>query len=171
MKRWITTSVMCLACSGMALPTSLFAAPGADGSRPLPAATDAATPMVTDVALQEGGTFVGQVVDQQGLPVHGVTVLVRQQDRDVASAATDVNGQFRVSGLHGGVYQVVAGQASAVYRLWAPQTAPPTAPSAALMVSGQDVVRGQMGGLGFAALWGAAAAGVAAVPFMHHSAS
>jgi hypothetical protein len=171
MKRWITTSVVSLACSGIALPTSLFAAPGADGSHPLPAATDAASPMVTDVALQDGGAFVGQVVDQQGLPVRGVTVQIRQEDREVAGAVTDTDGQFRVSGLHGGVYQVVAGQTSTVYRLWAPQTAPPAARPAALLVSGQDVVRGQAGGLGWAAVCGAAAGGVAAVPFMHHSAS
>jgi len=156
----------------MALPSSLFAAPGPDGSRPLPAATDAAAPTASDVALQDGGTFVGQVVDQQGVPIRGIAVSVRQQGREVASAATDANGQFRVSGLHGGVYQVAAGQSSTVYRLWAPQSAPPAARPAALMVWGQDaIVRGQVGGLGWAALWGVAAGGVASVPLMHHSAS
>lgn len=145
MKRWLTSTAVWLACLGIVLPRSVFAAPGADQTRPLPSATTS-MPVVTDVALGEGGTLVGQVVDQQGQAVANTPVIIHQQEQEVASTATDANGQFRVSGLHGGVYQVSAAQGTAVYRLWAPQTAPPAAQASAMLVSNPGIVRGQNGG-------------------------
>jgi len=127
--------------------------------------------MVTDVALAEGGLFVGQVVDPQGMPVVGVAVQIRQSDRDVASVTTDANGQFRAAGLLGGVYQVTAGNASGVYRLWAPNTAPPVASRGALLVAGTQIVRGQDGLDPWLIVWGLATAAVIAVPLTQHSGS
>ena len=90
------------------------------------------------MALQDGGTLVGQVVDQQGNPLGNTRVTVLQQDQEVANAATDANGNFQVSGLRGGIYQVAAGQGMAVYRVWAPNTAPPSAQASAMVVSGPE---------------------------------
>lgn len=107
--------------------------------------TDDAAPIVVDVAMAAGGTFRGQVVDRQGLPLAGTTVSIRQQQSEIASAVTDADGAFAVSRLPGGVYLVVAGPASGVYRLWAPGAAPPGANDSAMLVAGGNLVRGQGG--------------------------
>jgi hypothetical protein len=144
MKRWLTASVVWLATFGMILPPSAFAAPGPDKTQPLPASiSPPPLPLVSDVALGEGGVLSGQVVNRQGVPVPGASVVLRQNDVEVGGAATDLHGQFRVSGLRGGLYQVGAGQGAGIYRLWAARTAPPSAQTAALVVSGNDVIRGQ----------------------------
>ncbi len=139
MKRWLKQAAVWLACAGVVLPQSLFAAPQ---GQPQPVA-EKSTPVVTDVALQDGGTLVGQVVDQQGQPIPKTAVVLRQLDQEVASTATDASGQFQVTGLRGGMYQVAAGEGVASYRVWAPRTAPPSAQNSALIVAGSDVIRGQ----------------------------
>ena len=143
MKRWLTASAVWLACLGMILPESALAASGPDAVQPLPSTVGTPTPPVSDVALQDGGILAGQVLDRQGVPLAGAPVVLRQNDVEVASTATDANGQFHVSGLRGGLYQVAVGQEVRVYRLWAARTAPPSAQPAALLVSGNEVVRGQ----------------------------
>jgi len=135
----------------MVVPQAAFAAPGPQSSQPVPTADSPPVPTVTDVALADGGTLVGQVVDRQGLPLTGAAVVVRQNEQEFASTVSDVNGQFRLSGLRGGLYQITAGQGVGTYRLWAPNTAPPTAQSSALVVSGDELVRGQGESHGF--LW------------------
>jgi len=147
MKRWLTATAVCLSCLGMLLPQTVLAADAPQPDGPLPSAVSPPMPAVNDVALQAGGALVGQVVDQQGVPLAHTPVLVRQNDQEVASTITDDNGRFEVSGLRGGLYQVVAGQGVGIYRLWAANTAPPTAQASAMVVSGNDVVRGQDGGL------------------------
>lgn len=100
---------------------------------------------IADVALTSGGVFSGQVVDAQGQPQAGSNVVVSQQQQVVATTTTDQNGQFSIRGLQGGVYQVASGQGMKLYRLWAPDTAPPGARQSALVVTGDQVVRGQGG--------------------------
>jgi len=151
MRRWLTASAVWLACIGMVLPQAALAAPAPQASQPAPAVVEPPVPTVIDVALADGGTFVGQVVDRQGVPLAGTAVVVRQNEQEVASTVSDANGQFRLSGLRGGLYQVTAGQGVAIYRLWAPNTAPPTAQTSALIVSGNELVRGQGDSHGF--LW------------------
>jgi hypothetical protein len=90
-------------------------------------------PAVVDIALQDGGTLHGQVVDLQGAKVQGVSVAVKTQDRDVATATTTADGRFSVAGLRGGVYQVAAGNGQGVYRLWSAGTAPPAAQKGAIV--------------------------------------
>lgn len=92
-----------------------------------------AQPAVADVALADGGTLHGQVLDSQGGGVAGVPVSLRTQDRDVAATATANDGHFAVSNLRGGVYQVAAGQGHGIYRLWTAGTAPPSARNGAIV--------------------------------------
>ena len=120
-----------IACLGMMIPPTAFA-----GTPTL------ATP-VADVALGAGGQFVGKVVNAQGAPVVATTVSLRQAGQEVANATTDTQGRFDVQGLQGGQYQAVAENGSVVYRLWAPQTAPPAANTSALIVTGSDIMNGQ----------------------------
>jgi hypothetical protein len=122
-----------IACFGMVLPTSAMAA-----------APAAAAPN-SDVALRTGGLLVGQVVDQQGVAKAGTPVSVQFAGKEVVNTTTDANGVFAAKGLRGGQYQLVTPQGGSVCRLWAADTAPPSARPAALVVSGNEVVRGQGG--------------------------
>ena len=78
----------------------------------------------------------------------------------LASVHTDGNGHFAVEGLAAGVYQLVAAEGRAFFRVWSPKTTPPGARNAVLLVAGVDLVRGapfpfnRLGGLGFGRLGG-----------------
>ncbi len=114
---WILKSVMIsLATLGLCLPEVAFAA-----------APAAPAPPVVDVALNDGGVLQGQVVDLQGSGVAGVPVSVTAQDQKVVNTTTAEGGRFSVKGLRGGVYKLVAGHGQGVYRMWAANTAPPSA--------------------------------------------
>jgi hypothetical protein len=121
-----------LACMAMVMPSTALAA---EPNRDHP-----------DVALRPGGLLVGQVVDQQGVAKPGMAVSVRFADCEVVRTNTDANGVFAAQGLRGGQYQLVTDNGISICRLWAPNTAPPSARPAALVVCGNDVVRGQWGG-------------------------
>lgn len=108
-----------------------------------PTAPQPAAPAIADVALQDGGRLLVQTVDAQGIATAGQTVSVWQEGRQLAAASSDKEGHLAIAGLRGGVYQVRAGENVALYRLWAPQTAPPAAQPGVLMVNGQHVFRGQ----------------------------
>ena len=110
----------------------------------IPQSVSASGAVITDAALHEGGTVYGQLVDEEGIPGKAVQVVVRHNQRVVAVAKTDARGRFAVSGLRGGVYEVQTTRGSEVYRLWAPNTAPPAAKRSILLVTGDTVVRGQI---------------------------
>ena len=59
----------------------------------------------------------------------------------MATATTDQEGQFSISGLQGGMYQVVVGQEMKFYRMWAPDTAPPGARQSVPLVAGGQSAR------------------------------
>jgi len=90
--------------------------------------------------------LVGQVVDSQGVIKPGVPVSIQFAGKEVVTTTTDSNGIFAARGLRGGQYQLMTSQGGSVCRFWAPETAPPSAKPAALVVSGNEVVRGQVGG-------------------------
>jgi len=108
-------------------------------------------PAIRDIALQTGGAMHGQVVDAQGNPCGQVAVrVVRTADpTPLAIAQTDSQGRFAVTGLSGGLYRVETPAGAAMYRLWAPNTAPPSATASALVVQGDPTMRGNLGGLGW----------------------
>jgi hypothetical protein len=113
---------------------------------PVPTAvqTDRQATTVADVALLEGGILEGQVVDAAGTPVAATTVSLREAGHELATAQTEAQGHFSIRGLRGGTYEVSAAGGSGVYRLWAPNSAPPAANSGVLIVSGEQVARGQL---------------------------
>jgi hypothetical protein len=125
-----------LALAGVCSPSAVLAA-------------DAAS-LVADVAMTADGRLVGQVVDAQGAPLAETLVFVRSQDRELVRVATDQNGLFAVKGLPAGIYQFVAAEGLGSYRVWTSEMAPPGAGQGALIVAGQDLVRGNLlpGGLG-----------------------
>ena len=136
MKRnFFGTMAAAVASVGMVLPPTALAAEPAGPAR-APA----------DVALRPGGVLVGHVVDQQGVAKSGAPVSIRFAQHEVVRTTTDANGVFAAQGLRGGQYQLLTEDGIAVCRLWAPNTAPPAARPAALLVSGSTAVRGQWGG-------------------------
>jgi len=134
----IQTALAAVACVAMVLPPNALAAPPGERS--------------ADVALRAGGMLVGQVVDQQGIAQPNHVVSIRFGEQEVVRTTTDHNGVFAAQGLRGGQYELVTDDGLGVYRLWAEETAPPAASDSVVLVSGQEVVRGQWHG-GYGAGW------------------
>jgi hypothetical protein len=132
--RSLRNMLVAIVCVGLGCPPSVLA----DG--PIVGAKD--------VALRPGGVLVGQVVDQQGTARPGFVVSILQGGRAVVSTSTDTNGIFAAQGLRGGQYQLVTENGQSFCRLWAANTAPPVASDAVVLVTGEQVIRGQWG-------WGA----------------
>ncbi len=127
-----------LAVIGFCLPQPVLAAVQTDQ-----------TSAATDVALHQGpqgNVLTGRVVDQQGHPQGNTSVILLAQGQSLRETTTDQQGSFAFANLRGGVYQVVAGETTGVYRAWTPGTAPPSAQPTALIIAGQDLVRGQLCG-------------------------
>ncbi|MGA2798969.1 MAG: carboxypeptidase-like regulatory domain-containing protein [Thermoguttaceae bacterium] len=102
---------------------------------------------MTDVALNDGGTLQGQVVDLQNIGQPGVPIVLRYQNRDVLKTVTNTNGQFTAQDLHGGVYNIATAQGENTFRLWAPRTAPPAAKQSAIVYVQNGGPGGGGGGL------------------------
>jgi hypothetical protein len=138
--------VAALAALGMVVPAPMSMAAGAVNPSSIntgAVSTGAVSQAVRDVQLQAGGVLVGQVLGGQGKALAESPVVLSIAGREIARVKTDRTGKFQVVGLTGGVYQVTAGGQQSVYRLWAPQTAPPAAQSGLMLVSDSDVIRGQ----------------------------
>lgn len=175
---WITRGMVGLASLGMALPT--YAA-GPNSRQPQTNTRGEAVPTnsrpavtVQDIALGHGGTLSGQVVDAQGHALAATAVSIRQNGAELLQTNTDRDGKFAVSGLRGGMYQVVSGEGAGNFRLWVEDTAPPAAQPSALIVAQQDLVRGQTP-LGDVAksnvvIIGGITAAALSIPFIVHAA-
>jgi hypothetical protein len=148
------TTLVSLAAFGLLAPQSvkaaggpapLPAAPSPTASVPTEAAPSASEPLVIDVALHDAGELTGQVVGQDGTCIARETVYVMRQNAVVATCQTDAAGHFAVIGLTGGVYDVRWGQGVTICRLWAPETAPPSAKTDLTLTANATAVRGQTG--------------------------
>ena len=108
-------------------------------------ATAPAAKAPADIVLRDGGTLVGRVVDTQGKAIAMAPVSLQTGGKEVARVVSNESGMFEAKGLKGGVYHVASTGHQGVYRVWAPQTAPPAAAKGLSIVSRPDVVRGQYG--------------------------
>ncbi len=145
--KWMNTlrgGLVAVATVGMLLPQLSFAAQ-AEAALPTP------TINILDVTLQEDGNLRGQVLDSQGAAVPEAIVAVVQQGKAVAAARTDAEGRYTVPGLKTGVYHVVTDKGITVCRVWMPGTAPPSSQPEALIVNGDQVIRGALGNGGVGA--------------------
>jgi hypothetical protein len=127
----IQRSILVLACVGMIIPRSCLYA------------QQPATPTITDVALNPQGSFRGRVVDAEGQPVAGAKIVMATSDTVVVETQSDPRGSFNVNSLRGGFYQLAVGNVRQNVRLWAPNTAPPTAATEGLTITLGAVQRGQ----------------------------
>lgn len=175
MKRRMTwkMGICWLACCGMILPApALQMSSAQEISSPQAAGTAATT--VVDVELRPGGVLLGQAIGANGMPLPSTAVSVQQANRPAATATTDQAGYFLVRDLRGGVYEITAGEAHGLFRLWAPGTAPPLARPGALVLTAGAQVRGQDGPIAYwlskpFVLFGLVAGAVAVPVIIHNS--
>ncbi|HJN10827.1 MAG: carboxypeptidase-like regulatory domain-containing protein [Pirellulaceae bacterium] len=100
---------------------------------------------VADVALTSTGELRGQVLNAEGVPQTQVKVAIGQTSQQPTFVSTDEDGRFAVRGLSAGIYQVQTSHGNGVYRVWAPNTAPPSAQPGVLVVSHGQIARGYGG--------------------------
>lgn len=137
--RAMTITAFGLACLGLLVPAPLLHAASHESEQQPPEAS------TVDVALGAGGVLRGQVVNGQGVPLGNTPLSLRQIQGETATTATDSSGRFELAGLRGGTCQIVAGGSAAVCRLWSPNTAPPSAKPALLIVADSPQVLGRRG--------------------------
>jgi len=132
--RLIQRLAACLATVGFCFPQLAFAATPQDSKT-----------LITDVQLLKGGVLVGQVVTPENAAIVNTNVSLLSANQKLSEAKTDGSGYFAFRGLTPGVYQVATAQGQGAYRVWAEGAAPPSAKAqaGALVVAGQDTVRGQ----------------------------
>jgi len=135
--RWYTTAIVLALTS--TIPPQLLAAP----PRTMQPSQASEEVSIDDIALDTQGKFHGQVVRENGAIASDVMIHVLKNGREVTTASTNEEGQFEISGLKGGVYQLVTGESGVMYRVWAPRTAPPAAKQVALLVDDHGVIRAQ----------------------------
>ena len=136
--------IVALSSVAIALPAAAFEAPTPVPGAASRAATVLGRRLVADVELDGGGWMNGQVLRAEGLPVADVPVVLRRLGHEVACTRTDAAGRFRLGPLCGGTYELFAQQQGLLIRAWAARTAPPSGNRGALIVIGDDAVRGQM---------------------------
>ena len=85
----------------------------------------------------------GQVVDSQGRAMGDAAVALQFEGRLMATTKTNSTGGFVFRGLRGGTFQISAASGSAVFRLWAHNTAPPLAATGAVIAADREAAAGQ----------------------------
>jgi hypothetical protein len=146
-------AVVTLAALGMVMPQGqVEAATGLKGIK----AVKTVEASVADISLANGA-LTGRVVDHTGAAMASKEVVVRQGKNEVAMVKTDKSGTFVVSNLKGGLYEVTAGTCTGTFRVWTESAAPSSAAEQALLVVGENGVRGgsgSFGGNGFGGIMG-----------------
>jgi hypothetical protein len=122
----------------LALPQAMVFAADA------PATNPARQQTAKDIKLTTSGDLTGRVVTAEGKAVDGAAVTVSQNNKPVAKTISTASGEFKLTGLKTGLYQVSAGQQTQFVRVWPQDVAPPTALAQATIVQ-SPVVRGQDG--------------------------
>jgi hypothetical protein len=140
---FLKSATVALAMVGIVFPQTRILADQKNPAKPV--IKTVAANSVLDVSLGKDGTFTGRAVTANGTPVEGAEVVVKQGNAEVAHSVTDKNGQFAMSNLKVGAYQVKSGNTEGMVRLWTEQTAPPSAKPHGLLVLGDNGSRGQWG--------------------------
>jgi hypothetical protein len=98
---------------------------------------------VRDVVLDGQGVLHGTLTSSQGQPQGSTEVVVRRGGATVLTTKTQADGGFIVRDLRPGLYEINTDRSCGLYRVWAPQSAPPAAQQAALIVQRTTVIRAQ----------------------------
>jgi hypothetical protein len=130
----------------------------------LPARGKPSSQMI-DIALDDKRVLRGRFVDNEGQPIDGAVVTLRQSDRVIARSTTLRDGTFEIERVPSGTYRLSCGSASGQIRCWTSDAAPPNAVIDGVTFQ-DNVVRGQAvmlapALLGSSAITTAAASGAA----------
>ncbi|QDU78712.1 hypothetical protein Pla110_04160 [Polystyrenella longa] len=145
--RFLKEAAYGLACLGLLVPQAGVSA--ATPKQEVKAERFMNGPTAVDVVLGKDGTVIGKVVDGQGKLVEGAAVTITKGEKEVVKTVSNAKGLFGARNMTAGTYKITAGQGSRQFRLWSAQTAPPKAMAKAILVSDNQIVRGQpvMGGI------------------------
>ncbi|MBQ16112.1 MAG: hypothetical protein CMJ65_03200 [Planctomycetaceae bacterium] len=143
----LKTLVALLATTSLLGSQVLLPAAGIALERTKSLSSDNAGPVavVADVALAEGNTLSGQVVDSRNRPRAGTVVTLRRGHRVIGQARADARGHYAFVNVAGGLYQLQVDETVTVIRAWSIGTAPRTASLLARVVVEPSVFRGQNG--------------------------
>jgi len=94
---------------------------------------------VAEVTLTESGELAGTVVSTAGKPVDGALVTLKKQGKSVVQTTTNERGAFALASVKSGVYELQAGPATKLVRVWSADAAPPAAANQAKLVVGPTV--------------------------------
>lgn len=98
----------------------------------------------SDITLAQPGVLKGTVLNTAAQPVAGISVQVLRGDMVVASATSDKDGQFAVTGLRNGAHAIRIGETLHPVRFWGNDAAPPMSTSRMAIVVDEEIVRGQL---------------------------
>jgi hypothetical protein len=96
-----------------------------------------------DIELTRDGSLYGEVCSSEGLAVANAAVTLRYQGSEIASATTDAEGHFLITGVRGGAHEMTVGSLAVPVRLWKNGTAPEAAAETLVVAADEHVVRGQ----------------------------
>lgn len=96
------------------------------------------------VALHDGGVLQGALVDTNGRPLEGQTVLLAKAGTVVVTAETNAEGRYAIKGVEDGVYQVVSAGKAANYRVYT-ANAPAGAKQGVIHVVSPEMARANLG--------------------------
>ncbi|MGE0758375.1 MAG: carboxypeptidase-like regulatory domain-containing protein [Pirellulaceae bacterium] len=154
-----------LACAAWLVPAPARAASPRTSAPPMS--------VFRDVKLDDAGHMLGTFLDAQGQPIAGQQVVVQRQDGKLLTTHTDGHGRFALGNMTGGLCRVAVADTSVFCRCWTSSVAPPAATPQLLIVSGEDVLRGQrpIGDLLFSGpmLIGLVIAAAIAIPIAIHN--
>jgi hypothetical protein len=136
--RFVTTTLVGLACIGTLLPASLVhAAP------PRKSENSRKDVMVLDIQMDADGVLRGEVFNAKKQPVGNAVVSVRASRKEVVRVRTTEKGNFEIRDLKPGVYYIIAGTGHGIYRVWAAKSAPPKSHKLVRIVSDRTLIRAQ----------------------------
>jgi hypothetical protein len=130
-----------LSCVGILLPSSEVVA--SELAKQVPVQKLEKRLAIADVALTDGGTFCGRVIDRTGKTRGGIPITLKGSQTNPIQATTDDSGRFTINSTSGGIYRVRAERGECLVRLWSGKTAPPNARKSLILVAPGPVVRGQ----------------------------
>ena len=134
MKTHLSGALVALACCGMIAQPALAAGPAAGPA-----------PTVPNIKLTDAGVLKGRVADGTGRPMAEQAVTLVKSGKAVATATTQADGTFAVAKVVPGTYVLSVDNKAAEVRVWDALAAPPKSMNEALLLAGDESVRGQYG--------------------------
>ncbi|MEQ8211467.1 MAG: carboxypeptidase-like regulatory domain-containing protein [Lacipirellulaceae bacterium] len=145
MKRhtWWQRTCAWVAAATVVVPMQVMAKPPVVAPQ-VQAKTQITQPAVktVDVALDANGRLIGEIVNVQGQPQAKAKVALIQ-GKKTRFVQTSARGEFRFDNVATGSYQLQVGKQLKPCRVWKQAAAPPKANQGVMLISGEQIVRGQ----------------------------